>query len=280
MQELINEVKILLQNQFQRDLFDASIENLNASENKLCYNNFAYSIRELSRHILKELSPDAKVLNSPWYRNEIPERDNGITRAQRIKFAIQGGLSNDYVRDILQLEEQISEKKKNLVKQIGKLSKYTHINEDTFGINEESVKEKSIETLLAFKEFAIMIEETKSQLMIKLEDITNNELVSEAISNVYSEIDILAPRHHIQNVLATRSTVTGISDKYVKVNSQGTVFVVLEYGNREERANSDGLDLPLEFPFDSNLDFEIKETFPDDSNEVKSFEVDTSSWYE
>ncbi|MBK8625434.1 MAG: hypothetical protein IPN86_07690 [Saprospiraceae bacterium] len=45
-------------------LFDAAIDNLNASENKLCYNNFAYSMRELSRHILKDLSPDDKVLNS------------------------------------------------------------------------------------------------------------------------------------------------------------------------------------------------------------------------
>ncbi len=280
MDELIEDVRKLLQNDFQMHLFDAAIDNLNASENKLCYNNFAYSMRELSRHILKDLSPDDKVLNSSWYTNEIPDNENGITRAQRIKFAIQGGLSNEYIKDKLNIADQINLKKKNLVDQISKLSKYTHINEESFGINESSVKEKSIENLKAFKEFAFMIDETRNELMRKLEDITNNKLVSEVIFNVYSEINILAPKHHIENLIATKSSITCITDKSVEVNSQGNVFVVLEYGNKEERSNNDGLDICLEFPFMSNLAFIINDRFPNGSNEVQTFDVDTSSWYE
>ncbi|MBK8625435.1 MAG: hypothetical protein IPN86_07700 [Saprospiraceae bacterium] len=99
----------------------------------------------------------------------------------------------------------------------------------------------------AFKEFAFMIDETRNELMRKLEDITNNKLVSEVIFNVYSEIDILAPKHHIENLIATKSSITCITDNSVEVNSQGTVFV-LEYGTKKERSNNDGLDMCLEFP--------------------------------
>jgi hypothetical protein len=43
-------IKELLTTDFESELFSASIASLNDTANKLRFNNFAYSIRELSRH--------------------------------------------------------------------------------------------------------------------------------------------------------------------------------------------------------------------------------------
>lgn len=45
----------LLSTQFEIDLLEALITNLKDKSNKLRLNNFAYSIRELSRHFLHSL---------------------------------------------------------------------------------------------------------------------------------------------------------------------------------------------------------------------------------
>lgn len=52
------EIEKRLSGDFEHDLFDAALYNLNDVHNKLRFNNFAYSLRELTRHILARLAPD------------------------------------------------------------------------------------------------------------------------------------------------------------------------------------------------------------------------------
>lgn len=86
----IEKIRPLLKNEFQHQLLDACIQNLE-SKSKLRFSNFAYSIRELSRHFLKSLAPDEEVKKTVWFKNESGEKDI-ITRGERIKYAIQEGL--------------------------------------------------------------------------------------------------------------------------------------------------------------------------------------------
>ena len=62
-----DQIKKILTSQFEIELFETALLCLNETENKLRYNNFAYSIRELSRHFLYSLSPTQKIKNSSWY---------------------------------------------------------------------------------------------------------------------------------------------------------------------------------------------------------------------
>lgn len=48
--------KTLIKTQFEQELCEAAFDNLQ-TKSKLRFNNFAYSIRELSRHILHRLAP-------------------------------------------------------------------------------------------------------------------------------------------------------------------------------------------------------------------------------
>src|SRR5690606_23073216 len=88
---------------FERPLFEAAIANLQTEDSPLQFNNFAYAMREVVRHVLGRLAPDAEVRRCQWYRNET-ERENGISRKQRAYYAVQGGLSDVYVKGTLNLE--------------------------------------------------------------------------------------------------------------------------------------------------------------------------------
>ena len=64
-------IKRYLDGDFEKRLISSCLKNLLDTNNELRFNNFAYSIRELSRHILHRLAPDEKVLNCSWYSNQI-----------------------------------------------------------------------------------------------------------------------------------------------------------------------------------------------------------------
>ena len=55
-----------LETSFEKSLLEAALYNLSDSSNKLRLNNFAYATRELTRHFLARLAPDAEVHNAPW----------------------------------------------------------------------------------------------------------------------------------------------------------------------------------------------------------------------
>ncbi|MCG8411309.1 MAG: hypothetical protein MI739_08495 [Bacteroidales bacterium] len=100
-----------IETDFELNLLKACHANLNQLSNDLRFNNYAYSLRELSRHLLKRLAPDKNLLLCSWYKNEIEGKENGITRNQRVKYAIQGGLSDTFIAEELKLDISGTKKK-------------------------------------------------------------------------------------------------------------------------------------------------------------------------
>ncbi|MBR4066667.1 MAG: hypothetical protein IKJ97_07930 [Bacteroidaceae bacterium] len=126
---------------FEKDLLEAALMNLEDGKNKLRLNNFAYSARELTRHYLKRLAPDTEVLNAPWFKPNDPKKPKAITREQRIKYAIQGYLSDDFRENVLKI--YLNEVSKNLRTSIDDLSKYTHVEPETFDVDITTVTDVS-----------------------------------------------------------------------------------------------------------------------------------------
>ena len=109
---------------FERELFSAALRNLHDASNPLRLNNFAFSVRELMRHVLHRLAPDENVLRCPWYANETPT-PQGISRRQRALYAVQGGLQDSYVTGILGINSIAQQK--TMSRAIEVLNKYTHV---------------------------------------------------------------------------------------------------------------------------------------------------------
>ena len=130
---------------FEQELFLAAIANVDDTSNKLRLNNFAYSMRELIRIVLERLASNAEVVNAPWFKPNDEEHPDKVTRSQRIKYAIQGWLSDDYVTNTLRIDHQDNDKE--LRKNIDELSKYTHVTESTFNIEPVKITELALGVL-------------------------------------------------------------------------------------------------------------------------------------
>src|SRR5690242_17209192 len=94
--ELFEEFKNSLETEFEKKLFQAALNNLKDKENEIRFNNFAYSVRELMRHILERRAPNDQVILCSWYQKP---KNTLVTRKQRIMFLIHGGLSEKFIAD-------------------------------------------------------------------------------------------------------------------------------------------------------------------------------------
>lgn len=277
MSDTIENIKKILLSPFEVQLFESSLKNLNDLSNKLRYHNFAYSIGELSRHFLVSLSPDEKVLGCKWFK---VETDNGKpARIQRIKYAIQGGITDDLLIlwkfDIEELKETISDIKKT----IDSLSKYTHINPDTFDLKDDEIENMSRKVLLAFESLVNTIYDYRNELKYFLDDIIEDHMISSVVSSSFTNIDMLAPHYSLDYSEVSDYHISEINESEIVVDVSGNVNVTLEYGSKAERREGDGLDLDESFPFYTKIRYAISDEFPKGDYEVEDFDVDASDWY-
>ncbi len=271
------QIKKILESKFEIGLFESAIYNLNDTENKLRYNNFAYSIRELSRHFLYRLSPEENVKKCDWFK---VETENGKpTRTQRIKYAIQGGI-NDEILDELGLDsEELNEEVKAIKKAIDSLSKYTHINPESFDLEDNEIKEMSEKVLSEFKIFAERIDSYRDDIRHFLDGKIEEHMIDGVISTFYQNVDILAPHHSLEYSEISEYHITEINQDSIIVEVLGDIHFTLHYGSNKDRREGDGLDLNETFPFETNIIYEISSDFPSGKYDIEEFDVDTQEWY-
>ena len=233
-EEHIGTLHAQLETEFERNLFEAAINNLLDAYNPLRFNNFAYATRELVRHILSRLSPDAEVRACCWYKNET-DREGGITRNQRVVYAIQGGLTDRYVFDVLRLDTvSVRGRIKAVVKN---LSKHTHIEPETLDIEtgtQDAYVSDSLESMLELFE---VIEESRKAVSEALVDHIDKELVDRVISESIDEIDEVSSHHMVEEVCVEEVDVINISSSAIQLSVEGTITAELQWGpNGDVRA--------------------------------------------
>jgi hypothetical protein len=270
-------IKEILESKFEKELFESAIHNLNDVNNKLRYNNFAYSIRELSRHFLHRLSPDEHVKSCEWFK---VITDNGKpTRTQRIKYAIQGGITDEMLKDLDFEVDELNEEIKSIKKTIDSLSRYTHINEDTFNLESSQVEKMSQKVFNELKTFVERVKSCKTDLTIFLDGKIEQHMIEEIIFNNYENVGALARRFSIDSSDVTNYHIIEINNDTIIVDISGDIHFALEYGSNKERREGDGLDINQSFPFQTKIRYEINKDFPSGNFEVDAFGVNTDSWY-
>lgn len=267
------QILAVLKEGFEKELFEAALYNLRDTNNKLRYNNFAYAMRELLRNFLHRHAPDDCVKNCEWYLRDSSEPE--VTRRQRVKYFLQGGLSDEYVLNQLEINDAKDIEK--LIKQINNLSKYTHINPGIFNINEDTVKKLRDKILgvvnIIFNNFEKYREKLKEKLSHNVYEF-NLEFLKETIIN---RIDQLATHYSVEDIDMDLK-VTNINDSDIEFSVKGTIDVILQYGsNSDVRNDLGGVDSDS-FPFEISLSSSTGS--PDDLDVIEgSFRVDTSSFY-
>lgn len=241
----------LTETPFEKALAESAFSQLQDKGNKLRLNNFAYSIRELSRHILYRLAPDNQVKSTCWFKPNDPTNPDVITRSQRMKYAIQQGLSDKYLSVALGLDfdDEINAFKSS----IDTLSKYTHVNEKTFDCAESEVNKIRNEVTEAFIDFARGIKDCRIGIVDALEDSINEELVKKSFGEVLNDIDWLATHYEIDDYSITSIKLKDFTHDFCEFEVDGTVTARLQYGSDGDMKRDDGYETWEGFPFVAQL---------------------------
>ena len=93
--ERVKALGLKLGDKFSAVAVDGALRALKDLDNPLRVNFFSTAMRILYEHTMDRLSPRDEVVKTSWFK---PETEDGKpTRGQRIKFAIHGGLSEEFV---------------------------------------------------------------------------------------------------------------------------------------------------------------------------------------
>lgn len=263
-----------LATEFERRLFDAALANLADTEHPLRLNNFAYAIRELSRHVLQRLAPDERVRACSWYIKD-PAALLRVTRRQRTTYAIQGGLTDAYVADVLGID--VGSLHVQLLNAIDNLSKYTHVEAATFASPVSEVDHQTDEVLNALSDLFRLIEECKAEVANALEERIGTAVVDQVLQETVLAIDELATHHSIDEIYTDHVEVEAIDDQFIHITARGTLECELQWGSSSDLRRGDGAVLAQSFPFMCELKsvVESPEEFHPD---LTTLQVDTSAW--
>lgn len=271
-----NNLSAQLSSEFQKKLLAASIKSLEDTSNPLSFNNFCAGYRELVRHVLSDLAPDAEIKACTWYVPDTTSR-TGITRAHAITYVLQGGLPSDYVTGTLEID--VLEEKKELISAINKLNKYTHVNEATFGIDASRASAEAALAIDSLSSVLRLANDCRAQLARALEAQIHDEVVALAISETIGAIDELATHHCVDEIDVEEVTVTKVGSEFIHLRASGTIGVELQWGSNSDLRRGDGAKGNDSFPFSCELQSHVE-----DPAELEAIEdtlcVDTSSWWD
>lgn len=271
---MLEQIQSELTEGFERGLFGAAQRNLADKSNPLRFNNYAYAMRELTRHILHRFAPDENVKQCVWYKNET-EKEGGITRKQRAYYAVQGGLDSSYVKDVLGLE--VDEIHRELVRVINGLSKFTHIDPDVYDLPENEVDDLVNEVTEAVFNFIITINDCRKLVVDGLWEHIDSAVINETLRETIVAIDELASHSYIDAVYTDSVRIVGIDHESIKFVAEGSVDCELQWGSNSDLRRGDGAVLSESFPYRCELYSPIHEP---QAIEIEdgSFGVDTRSW--
>ncbi|MGC0786963.1 hypothetical protein WKH44_17805 [Pantoea agglomerans] len=264
-----------LKGDFENKLLDAAVYNLSDEHNQLRFSNYAYALRELFSLIIKRMAPKENVTNCEWFL-ELNEKEQ-VARRDSFKYIIQGGLSDEYVRNELKVE--VSEVFPRLRDAYEALNKLTHISEKVFpinadkGINIVAEVEEHISTLFN------KLDECHMEVLSKLEEAVGDAAIYSSVTETIMSIDELSTHSSLEEVYIEEVKIVEINDVDIFFLVTGSVDIGLQWGSNSDVRNDIGAVGNRSFPFSCEVRSPVDT--PDNLGcEEEAFNVDTSSWWE
>lgn len=263
------QIETYLVTDFEKKLFSASIAYLENTDDPLRINSFAYSLRELIRNFFERRAPEEKIRSCSWFK---AETDNGKpSRKQRYIYCVQGGLSHKFVSDELGMD--VLEPWKEIKETIDSLSKFTHVNENTFDITDDECQSISDETLSILLSIFNMIEDTRNELLCELALHIDSELMNTFISNSMPDIDILSHQSYVEHSEVTDYELIDIDNLEVIFKGEGIAYVSQNYGKGDDACEINE-EYPFEFTGSSSVASPYELSIP-----PENISINVSSWF-
>ncbi|CCD90971.1 conserved hypothetical protein [Bradyrhizobium sp. ORS 375] len=258
---------------FSRTAITGAQHALCDHENPLRLNFFSTAMRILFEHMMDALAPVEQVVQADWF---VSEREGNVpTRAQRILFAVQGGLSSDFVKDTLGIE--IAPIRQRLIKAVDNLSKHVHGREDTIIERRDEQDAAASRTIEALGNFIDTYRECRTTILDAIKDELDNATVDALVNNAILEVDELATHHSIEEVYVEMTSVRSIGAHFITYRATGTIAVGLQWGSNSDVRRGDGAEVDQSFPFHCDIEVSLDDPLDLAFSETE-FAVDVSSW--
>jgi len=233
-----------LETDFEKKLFEAAINNLLDIHNPLRFNNFSYAMRELVDHILKRLAPDEYVKKCIWYTP--PDSEREVVRSQRIKYAIQKGLSDNFVSQELGIN--VSAIQRNIKQIVRELNKYTHVSQDTFDVDPVEQLQKLSSFLEAILKMFEIIESIETEIIDTIIGHIEKEVVDEILNN-YSELEKYVTHAYWGDYYIEEIELIDIDYEELRIRVSGIIEPEFQIGSDSDVRKGDGMVFTKKIPF-------------------------------
>lgn len=243
--------------------------------NPLRLNFFSTAMRVLFEHMIDTLSPNDQVAGSSWFKSE--REDGKATRWQRVVFAIQGGLSETFVRRKLGIDPDPL--RKRLLATIDELSKHVHAREDTIVRNRRDQDAMAKVALVAMASFLDAVHDCRTAVLDPIVAALDKAAVDALVNETIANVDELATHHSIEGVYVDHVAVHVIGPDTITYRAVGSVAVNLQWGSGSDFRRGDGAELDQSFPFYCDIEVPLSEPWNLCLAEP-AVSVDTRSWYD
>lgn len=259
-----------LPDEYSRRMFDGSWRAFNDDANPLRLTFFSLGMREMVGHIFHLLAPDDNVSACSWFFKE----HDTITRQQRAKYIVQGGLSDSFLQSI---HVDMATLYASVSPMIKTLSKHVHVREATSEPDQPTIMAVVSDTLTFLGELFQAIRSCRKKVTDALEETIHEETIMALISENLDYIDVLSSTHSVETVDVSSVVIISIDEEIVRFRVRGEIGVDFHWGS-----SHDGIDGDETFPFEATMwssvddlqSFQDIEVTVDDSSWQKTFEPD------
>lgn len=259
--------------QFSGWVIEGALRALADNDNPLRLNFFSTAMRILFEHIMETLSPEDQVVRTSWFKPERPE--GKATRWQRLMFAIQGGLSETFVKEELKVD--LPPLRRRLLDSFDELSRHVHGRENTI-IRDKSEQDVVVgRTAAAMGAFLDTIHECREAVLTPIAEALDNAAIEALLSETIMEVDELASHHSLDDVSVERVTVREIGLDTITYLVTGWVEVTLQWGSNSDVRRGDGVEVGQSFPFKCEFQLPLDDLWDLDLAEP-TYGVDTGVW--
>jgi len=260
---------------FTRQALEGAARVLGDRDNPLRINLFSAGIRIFFEHLMGTLAPLDEVKACPWFR---PEKDTtGPTRRQRIQYCLQGGITDQFLEETLDLEPEAL--RSQLLGAFNNLSKHVHGRADTLILDAAAQDEEAAATVDAVAGFLNAYHECRAALLKPLAESLDDAAVDDLMQETIQSIDELATHHSIEEIYVGHTEVAAIGAESVRYRATGTISVILQWGSNSDLRRGDGAEMEKSFPFECLFDVPVEDPQELDNAEIVSG-VDTGSWWD
>jgi len=218
-------------------------------DNPLRLNFFSTAMRILFEHMMDTLAPIDAVMQCAWYK---PEKEYGKpTRGQRITYAIQGGLSEDFV--IGQLHVDPKPLRRQLLDAVDECSKQVHAREYSVITDVGEQDAMAAATTAAVEGLLDALHFCRRAVLEPIMESLDEAAVDTLLSESLVEVDELATHWSLQDVYVDETVVHVIGPETITYRSTGSIDVILQFGSNSDVRNDMGAELPQTFPFTCDI---------------------------